>query len=58
MSDGAFLRERCYACGHILAFAATACPQCNEAFDDRRNPKRWPTVCDCSRCVAARGDGK
>jgi hypothetical protein len=49
-----YLRERCDACGHRLAFAATACPQCREPFDGRKAPKTWPDRCACKRCESAR----
>ncbi len=52
-SGGHWLRHRCYACGHTLAFAATGCPQCSEHFDDRPDPKRWPARCQCKRCNPA-----
>lgn len=51
---GSWLWERCYACGHRLALASTGCPQCNEMFDGRKEPKRWPEKCDCERCADAR----
>lgn len=52
--DGSYLWERCYACGHRLAFSSTACPQCGIDFDGRKDPKRWPEKCDCDRCKVAR----
>lgn len=48
--DDHWLRERCYACGHQLAFAATACPQCSEQFDGREEPRKYPALCQCKRC--------
>ena len=54
IDDGAYLWERCYACGHRLRFASTGCPQCGEQFDGRKDPKRWPEKCDCARCSEAR----
>lgn len=47
---GCWLRHRCYACGHQLRFASTACPQCGEDFDGREAPRTWPKTCDCARC--------
>ena len=58
MSDediAGWLWARCYACGHQLAFAASACPQCRQVFDGRKAPKRWPDRCECKRCEDARG---
>lgn len=46
--------SRCYGCGHRLAYAASACPQCNADFDDRQPPEPFPEDCECRRCVAAR----
>lgn len=54
VDEGSYLWERCYRCGHRLAFASTACPQCGTEFDGRADPKRWPERCDCARCAAAR----
>jgi hypothetical protein len=51
---GFWLRERCYKCGHRLAFAASACPQCGIEFAHGDDPKRWPDRCECKRCDAAR----
>lgn len=51
--DDGWLRDRCYSCGHRLAFAASACPQCGEEFDGRENPKKWPEKCSCARCKGA-----
>lgn len=51
---GSYLWERCYKCGHRLAFASTGCPQCGEDFDGRKDPKKWPESCDCKRCTEAR----
>lgn len=51
---GTWLRDRCYSCGHRLAFDAAACPQCGESFDGRADPKRWPDTCECKRCQAAK----
>lgn len=51
---GAWLRARCYVCGHILRFDANGCPQCGEMFDGRKDPKRWSTACECERCSTAR----
>jgi hypothetical protein len=45
-----WLRDRCYACGHTLAYAATGCPQCLEHFDGRDDPEQWPATCECKRC--------
>jgi predicted RNA-binding Zn-ribbon protein involved in translation (DUF1610 family) len=52
--DGSYLWERCYSCGHRLAYASTACPQCGIEFDGRKDPKKWPEKCDCPRCEASR----
>lgn len=51
---GCWLWARCYACGHRLALDSTACPQCGESFDGRKEPKRFPETCECDRCVKAR----
>lgn len=56
-TDGSWLWQRCYACGHRLRFASTGCPQCGENFDGRTMPKRWPEHCDCERCEDARASG-
>jgi predicted RNA-binding Zn-ribbon protein involved in translation (DUF1610 family) len=53
-NDGSYLWERCYSCGHRLAYASDACPQCGIDFDGRNDPKKWPEKCDCPRCVEAR----
>lgn len=50
---GTWLRDRCYACGHQLAFAASGCPQCGETFDGRDDPDEFPDVCRCNRCEGA-----
>lgn len=50
---GAWLWQRCYACGHTLRFASNGCPQCGEEFDGRNPPKRWPKKCECERCKPA-----
>lgn len=55
---GCWLRSRCYACGHTLRFQSTGCPQCGENFDGRKNPKRWPRVCDCARCRPAAAEAQ
>lgn len=47
---GCWLRDQCYACGHLLAFAASACPQCGEQFDGRDDPAEFPDLCRCKRC--------
>lgn len=52
--DRSYLWERCYRCGHRLAFASTACPQCGEGFDGRDDPNPWPDACDCDRCEGVR----
>ena len=52
--DGSYLWERCYACGHRLAFASDSCPQCGEHFKDGDDPPNWPDECDCQRCQEAR----
>ncbi len=52
---GAWLRGRCYHCGHRLRFDANACPQCGTFFDGRKEPKRYPQRCACERCVSALG---
>lgn len=54
--NGAWLRGRCYTCGHRLRadMPATGCPQCGEAFDGRRDPRRFPEKCACPRCTEAR----
>lgn len=49
--EGAWLRQRCYECGHTLRFPATGCPQCGAEFDGRAAPKRWPKKCQCQRCA-------
>lgn len=46
-----WLRKRCYACGHALAYAATGCPQCREHFDGRDDPDVFPAICKCKRCA-------
>jgi uncharacterized OB-fold protein len=51
LPEGDWMRLRCYACGHRLAFHASACPQCGEAFDGRENPKKYPATCSCERCT-------
>lgn len=51
---GAWRWNRCYACGHRLAFEANACPQCGEYFDGRRLPVPFPDSCLCDRCLKAR----
>ena len=50
------LWSRCYACGHRLAYSASACPQCDVAFDDRSAPEVFPEACECRRCRAARSE--
>lgn len=52
--DGTWLRERCYECGHRLAFDASHCPQCGERFDGRDDPEPMPDACKCQRCTEAR----
>lgn len=52
--DGTWLRGVCYACGHVLRFEASACPQCGEAFDGREDPEELPDLCTCQRCAANR----
>lgn len=52
--DGSYLWERCYACGHRLAFASDSCPQCGIHFKDGDDPPNWPEKCQCERCIAAR----
>lgn len=56
--DNAYLWDRCYACGHRLRFASTACPQCGEEFNGRDDPKTWPERCGCVRCAEARHTGQ
>lgn len=51
--EDVMLWGRCYKCGHWLLFMATGCPQCGEHFDARKQPKRWPTKCQCERCASA-----
>ena len=53
-SDDAYLWERCYACGHRLAFASDGCPQCGIRFKDGDDPPNWPETCECDRCKQAR----
>jgi hypothetical protein len=53
-AKGAWLRARCYACGHRLRFDANGCPSCGEMFDGRPAPRPWPDRCECDRCQAAR----
>jgi len=50
---GVWQRYRCYWCGHRLAPAETACPQCGEEFDGVIRPD-IPDLCECQRCVVAR----
>jgi len=52
--DRSYLWERCYDCGHWLAYASDSCPQCSVTFDGRKTPKRWPERCECERCSKAR----
>jgi len=52
--DGAYLWQRCYACGHRLALPSSACPQCGEEFDGRNDPDAWPEGCECDRCREVR----
>lgn len=53
---GSYLWDRCYGCGHRMAFASTACPQCGIHFEDGDDPPNWPETCACDRCVQARKD--
>jgi len=53
VDEGMFLWEHCYTCGHQLAYAASACPQCCEQFDGRPTPFKFPSLCTCARCLAA-----
>lgn len=52
--EGFSVWQRCYGCGHRLAYAATGCPQCGLSFDDRAEPAEWPDRCSCGRCEKAR----
>lgn len=56
--DGSYLWERCYECGHRLAFSSDSCPQCNTTFDEREDPNKYPEKCNCPRCTDARKDKK
>jgi len=47
-----WLMEECHACGHVLALASTACPQCNaEAVASWFAPQQT-SQCQCRRCAA------
>jgi rRNA maturation endonuclease Nob1 len=49
------LWERCFKCGHRLAYASDHCPRCGAYLGDRKKaPTKWPDDCDCPRCEAAR----
>lgn len=52
--DGSYLWQRCYGCGHRLAYASDSCPQCGIHFIDGDDPPNWPETCACDRCVEAR----
>jgi hypothetical protein len=52
--DGSYLWQRCYACGHRLAFASDSCPQCGIHFVAGDDPPNWPETCQCDRCTEAR----
>lgn len=52
VSDGrTWLSDRCWACGHIFAFMASHCPQCNKP-QGRKQIVAW--TCQCPRCREAR----
>lgn len=53
---GCWLWSRCYSCGHRLRLDSTACPQCGEEFDGRKQPREWPDKCECDRCDEARAE--
>lgn len=52
--DDSYLWQRCYVCGHRLAFASDSCPQCGIRFQDGDDPPNWPEKCQCDRCRQAR----
>lgn len=53
-----YFRDRCNYCGHRLAFAASACPECWKVFDGREDPETWPENCECERCAAMSQDAR
>jgi len=52
-----WLMDECHACGHILRFASTACPQCSADAVASWFTTRQSSQCQCPRCDAAKHDG-
>ena len=50
INDISWLMEQCHACGHVLAFASTDCPQCDAAAVASWFSPKQTSQCDCPRC--------